>query len=104
MRSHVPSARTAQLAAPGGSPRESSGDRRRPRHARFIGLLAAGLVAATLTGTGSRALAATGPGFDYTPTAGPVGTKIDVTNGGCTSTQTGGDALALYRQADGAVV
>ena len=58
----------------------------------------------TLVGSGATASAQTGAAFDYEPTEGPVDTVITITNGGCDSVQEAGDAIALYRASDGALV
>jgi hypothetical protein len=58
----------------------------------------------TLVGSGATVSAQTGAAFDYEPTEGPVDTVITITNGGCTSVQDAGDAIALYRASDGALV
>jgi hypothetical protein len=63
-----------------------------------------GALALSLIGVVTQAQAATTPAFTYTPSAGPIGTAISISNGGCASAQVGGDAIALYRAADGAVV
>ena len=50
------------------------------------------------------AAAGTDPAFAYSPTHGPVGTVISISGGGCSGTQTGGDAIALFRVSDNAYV
>jgi hypothetical protein len=71
---------------------------------RHIAATAAAALVGAVGVSGTTASAQTGPSFSYSPTEGPVGTTITITNGGCTSVQEGGDAIALYRSLDGALV
>lgn len=74
----------------------------RTRGRTWGAILAATACAATVLSL-DVAAAATGPTFDLSRGSGEVGTSITITNGGCTSEQLAGDAIALYR-ADGAWV
>ena len=68
-----------------------------------IGGLAASMVILGLGGAPALASGAN-PAFAYSPTHGPVGTTISISGGGCSGTQTGGDAIALFRSSDNALV
>ena len=55
-------------------------------------------------GAGSASATGTGPAFSHSPTHGPVNTTITITNGGCSDEQLAGDAIALFRASDNALV
>jgi hypothetical protein len=70
---------------------------------RAIVGLAVTAVALTAGGTAAQAVGAN-PAFAYSPVHGPVGTTISIMGGGCSGTQSGGDAIALFRSSDSALV